>query len=138
MGLDPPIPVTGRKATRPKLEEAIRSACKQLEPGDEFTSATLNVLTVMGIDLTKEPETQQEPEEKGWICGTTPSKKDKPVSGCGLVMRLVCENPEITKQEIRAALDKGKFKIKDSSLETVRADTLKVIRYLIETGKLTY
>jgi hypothetical protein len=53
-------------------------------------------------------------------------------------MRLVCENPEISKDEIRKKLDKGKFTIKDSSLETARSDTKKVINFLMETGKLKY
>jgi len=59
-GLKPPIVTSGKSATKPKLEAGIRKAGAMAQPEDEFSAETLNVLTVLGVDLTKEPEPQKE------------------------------------------------------------------------------
>jgi len=133
-GLQPPIPTTGKAATKDSLIKAIRKAGAMAEPEDQFSAETLNILTVLGVDLTKEPEPQKDsPKSK-----PKTKKDDKPISGCKYVMQLVCQNPEITKDQIRAKLDKGGYSISDSSITTAIADTRKVVNYMVEIGKATY
>jgi len=113
-----------------ELNGSIQSAAMAMAFG--LADATLAVLAALGIAHSpKKDKTPDKPEPEK-------PKADKPISGCALVMHLACENPTITKDEIRAELDKGNYTLKDSSIETALADTRKVLNHLIDIGKLKY
>jgi hypothetical protein len=145
MALDPPIKKTNPNA---KLEADIKEAAEELQDTDEFSPEVEKVLVRLGIretidDLKKDKEEpKDEPTKKAAgkkkAEAKSASKAKKAVPATTFICHLICDNPDISTEEIQKRLDKKGYKAAASTISTVRTDLLKGINYLIEKGRLSY
>jgi hypothetical protein len=150
MALDPPIKKTNPNA---KLEADIKEAAEELRDTDKFSPEVEKVLVRLGIrqapdDLEKDKEEPKdelkkkatgkkkaEPKEKA-APKTTPTKKSSGVSGTAFITHLICDDPEISNDDIAKALDKKGYSVSKNTMSFHAGWTRRVMRYLQEKGRL--
>ena len=159
MDLDPPIKIDylfdlkNKTVTVSHLNQVISSLqtdikknASMIEPGDKFHKRTHEVLADLNVkvprlsaedlecDIMPTPSPPMEEEvKKKEKKASTPKK----LPGTTFVGRLICDDPNATFEQLKARMDSEGYTLSDSSIKTVMADIGKVVRYLIETGKMS-
>ena len=128
------------------LQADIKRDASMIEPGDKFQKGTHEVLADLNVkmprlsaedlecDVMPTPSPPMEEEVKKKEKKTSTPKK---LPGTTFVGRLICDDPNATFEQLKARMDSEGYTLSDSSIKTVMADIGKVVRYLIETGKMS-
>jgi hypothetical protein len=144
MALDPAIASNGKR-TVAQLEADIKEAAGELRDDDEFSSEVESVLVELGIrEKEEEPE---EPTAKSESKSKQPKSKratdkgkgkneEKKIPATTFICHLICDDPDISTEQIKKKLAKNGYEVAESTIPTTRADSMKVISYLMEMGRL--
>ena len=131
------------------LQADIKRDAKMIEPQDKFQKGTHEVLADLKVKVPRETVEEQVEDEDDVMPTPSPpmeeevKKKEKKTStpkklpGTTFVGRLICDDPNATFEQLKARMDSEGYTLSDSSIKTVMADIGKVVRYLIETGKMS-
>jgi len=128
------------------LQADIKRDASMIEPGDKFQKGTHEVLADLNVKMprlsaedlecdvmpTPSPPMEEEVKKKEKKASTP-----KKLPGTTFVGRLICDDPNATFEQLKARMDSEGYTLSDSSIKTVMADIGKVVRYLIETGKMS-
>ena len=133
------------------LQADMKAVAVEIEPEDKFQPDTHRVLADLNVKVPRPSAKEEVVEDEGDDVMPTPSppmeeevkKKEKKAStskklpGTTFVGRLICDDPDATFEQLKARMDSEGYTLSDSSIKTVMADVGKVVRYLIETGKMS-
>ena len=126
------------------LQKEIKDTAAEIEfrDTDVFKPATLKAFEDLGINPPPVAETDDGKEKAP---GDKPVKKkapkkaaDKKMPATTFIGRAICDKPDASFEDLRKAADKeGYENIKDVTIRTLMADVGKIVRYLIEIGKMS-
>ena len=133
------------------LQADIKRDASMIEPEDKFQPGTHAVQADLNVKVPRPSAKEEVVEDEGDDVMPTPSppmeeevkKKEKKAStpkklpGTTFVGRLICDDPDATFEQLKAKMDNEGYTLSDSSIKTVMTDIGKVVRYLIETGKMS-
>lgn len=109
------------------LKEETKEVIKELSP-----NTVQRLKEVFGVFEKKEEKKEEKKKEK-------PQKEIKThkIGSTTKVMMLICDNPNITKEEIKTILSNEGLKISEATLDIQSNDTRKTLKYLHEIGKIS-
>jgi len=135
------------------LQADIKAVAVEIEPTDKFEKETHEVLADLKVKVprsnpeekgeeTEEEETEVafddlKPEKEKPIKKEKVAKGPKKLAATTFIGQLICDNPEATFEQLKAKVDSEEYTVSDSTIRTVMSDIGKVVRYLIETGKMS-